>query len=114
MREPSINDFQVSVEDVGAFVFAKRTMADEFKIRAEYVRLTEGIPAQGEDDILALAAEAMSVLRVLTVRAPDGWSLDTLDPFDPDSYAKLLKVWGALRDKEVTFRPARAGGEAEG
>ena len=47
----------------------------------------------------------LSSLKVLTVRAPEGWSLDELDPLDPASYEKLRKVHKALSDKESSFRP---------
>lgn len=101
-RLPAATDFHVPVDGIGTFSFAKRMMRDELRIAAEFSRLTEGVDSP--TPFLATVAGWISQLRVLTVDAPDGWDLDALDPLDPESYAKLLKVHGALREKEDSFR----------
>lgn len=111
-RLPAATDFHVSVEGIGTFSFGKRTMRDELRIAAEFSRLTEGVDSP--TPFLATVAGWISQLRVLTVSAPDGWDLDALDPLDSDSYAKLLKVHGALREKEGSFRRGKnAAGESD-
>lgn len=108
-REPRTTDFVAQVDGVGIFTFAKRDMRDNFKVRAEYVRLTEGVTPTGDDDFMDIFAGAVAAIKVLTVEAPAGWEIDALDPFDDENYGKVMKVWEALRGKELTFRPNRAG-----
>lgn len=112
MRAAHPTDFTLDVEDIGRFVFGRRQMADEIKIHVEYARLTEAVtPTAWLDQV----ATWLSTLKVMTVRAPDGWNLDEMDPLDDETYAKMLKVYAALTAKEGSFRrgPAK-GGEAAG
>lgn len=101
MRTPNPRDFEVIVPDVGRFVFGYRVMRDETKIQAEYARIVDGTRPT---DWLHILAGWLSVLKVLTVEAPDDWDLDEMDPHDDDEYAKLSKVFDALRAKEAYFR----------
>ena len=101
LRKSSTTDFIVDVPDVGQFVFAKRTMRDELAIQVEYAKIIDGAPAT---EWLQAVGGWISTLRVLTVRAPDGWNLDELDPLDDGTYAKLANVHGELRNKERSFR----------
>lgn len=114
-RAAKPTDFVLPVDGLGTFTFAKRNFRDEIACSVEYARLTEGEAAILDEGTL-LYCSALSDLKVLTVTAPDGWKadqLDDLDPFDENDYARVLKVWGALRDKEKTFRRgAGQGGEA--
>ena len=113
MHAPGATDFYVEVEPIGTFTFAKRTMRDELRILAEVSRLTEGVESPTAQ--LSVLAGWLAPLKVLTVRAPEGWDLETLDPLDPESYQKLIKVYGALRDKEGSFRRGTSGdGEGGG
>lgn len=106
-------DFVVPVDGIGVFTFAKKSLRDQFAIEAEYSRLTEGLDSV--TTFLWNIATATSTLVVLTVSAPPGWDIETLDPEDPESYLKLMKVWGALRDKQAAFRQAaKKPGEGEG
>lgn len=102
MRAAAQTDFYVPVEGVGQFRFGKRMMRDEMRINVEYSRLTEGI--ETPTSYLDLVATWMSTLKVLTVEAPAGWDVDEMDPLDDDTYAKLMKVFTALREKEGSFR----------
>lgn len=113
-RAPQLTDFIVNVDGVGRFVFAKRTMRDEISIQVEYAKMLDGVePTQW----LSVVCGWLSVLSVLTVRAPDGWSLDLddLDPMDPEVYERLSKVHAALVEQERSFRPGpKPRGEAGG
>lgn len=107
-REGSTTDFDVDVEGVGNFSFAKRTMRDEIKIQVEYARIIEGVEPT---DWLATIGGWISVFKVLTVRAPDGWDVDNMDPLESETYAKMAKVHAALVAKERSFR--RPNGEGQ-
>lgn len=114
-REGLDTDFDIDVEGVGSFTFGKRNMRDEIKIQVEYARFIEGVEPT---EWLALVAGWISTLKVMTVRAPDGWDLEQLDPMDDNTYAKLQKVNKALDAKERSFRgikpkdPEKAGQSA--
>ena len=107
-RKPQPTDFPVDVPDVGRFTFAKRRMDDEFAIQVAYARRIDGI--QFPTDWLELVGTWLATLSVLTVRGPEGWNLEEMDPLDPDTYAKLKKVYDSLREKEQSFRPKPVGG----
>jgi hypothetical protein len=93
--------YPLEVEDIGRFVFRKRRIPDQVKIESEANRMTGGLI----DDLdLQNVCIAYQTLKHLTVTSPEGWDLDDIDPLDPDDTAKMWKVWGALRDKERTFR----------
>lgn len=105
--------YTITVDGVGTFTFAKRSMRSNLAIAAEYSRLTEGV--ENPVPFLDTVATWMSTLKVLTVAAPDGWVLDDMDPEDEDTYTKLGRVYGALRNKEGSFRrPADPLGQAAG
>lgn len=105
-----VQQFPVEVEGIGVFMFARRTMRHEFKIQAEYSRLTEGVDTPTAN--LEYIAGVFSTLRVLTVQAPDGWSLDALDPLEQEDFEKVMLVHSALRAKEGSFRRKKAAGGA--
>lgn len=101
-RAAAPGDFQIQVEGLGSFTFARRTMRDEFAIAAEYSRLTEGV--QTPTDFLHYYARAFSTIKVLQVVGPDGWNVDQLDPQEDASYAQMIGVFDALRAQEADFR----------
>jgi hypothetical protein len=112
-RPPSPTDFTLHVEGVGSFVFGYRKMPDELKIAAEFSRICEGVDKPNE--FLQLVGNWIATLRVLTVRGPEGWDLDELDPLSDEDYAKLAKVYSALRAKEDSFRSGKKqAGEGKG
>lgn len=112
MRTPRETDFTVNVEGVGTFTFARRTMRDEIAIQVEYARILDGVTPTAW---LEAVGGWLSVLRVLTVRAPEGWDLDNLDPLESEDYAKLHNVYQALVEKERSFRrKPEPGGEGKG
>ena len=94
-------DFTVKVDGVGTFTFGRRTMRDEIAIQVEYARIIDGVEPTAW---LQAVGGWLSVLRTLTVRAPEGWDLDTMDPLDDETYARLSKVYEALVDQERSFR----------
>ena len=104
-RAPSLSDFNVSVEGVGNFTFARRKMDDEIAVQVEFARMINGVEPTAW---LQAVCGWLAALRVLTVRSPDGWSLDDLDPLEDDVYARLSKVHAALVEKERSFRRGRA------
>lgn len=100
-REAQKTDFSVDVEGIGTFIFARRTMRDEIRIQREFARIIDGVEPTAW---LAQVGGWLSDLGVLTVEAPEDWDIDGMDPLDDETYAKLLKVHTALREKEGSFR----------
>lgn len=98
----------IEVPNVGAFTFRRRVMRDEFKIGAEYSRLTEGVATPSS--WLDMFATAFSTLKVLTAEAPAGWNLEEMEPDDNNTYRKILEVYGALRAAEARFRSGSGAG----
>lgn len=112
MRAASASDFTVQVEDVGTFQVGRRQMKDHLKIQVQYADIVEGvIPTPWLHEL----ATHLSTLRVLVVRSPEGFDLETLDPLDPATFDRLRKVYAAIAAKEDSFRPgAKAAGEGAG
>lgn len=116
MRASAATDFPVDVPGLGTFLFARRKMADELRIQAQYRRFTDGLDDPGAP--LALVAQWLATLSVLMVSAPPGSeyaNLLELDPLDEKVYADLDSIYRSLSEKEGSFR-GRAGarGAAEG
>ena len=102
LAAPGAKQFDVHVDEVGTFTFARRNMRAEIAIAAEYSRLTEGVAQPSA--FLDTVAGWISTLKTLTLVAPSGWDIEELDPLDDEAYALLLKVHAALREKEGSFR----------
>lgn len=113
-RPASQNDFTVDVEGIGSFIFGRRTGRDRFRIAADYHRLTEGLEVA--DSEFGLTAEAFATVKNLLVEGPAdvvaSIDLDAPASMDPDADSKLLRVFFALRQKELSFRPG-AGKDGE-
>jgi hypothetical protein len=110
MRTSSDTDFNVDVEGIGRFVFARRTISDNPKIRSRYNVLTEGnySPDGMMWDAFALG---LVTLQTLMVSSPDAFNLDTLDPLmDDDCEKTVVKIVAALYAKEQSFRRSQAQG----
>lgn len=105
LMNTSPNEFTVTVDGIGAFTFARRNMRRECAIGAEYSRIIEGVPTP--TPWLDTVAGWIAALKVLTLKAPEGWDIDELDPLDDESYAKLGKVHASLREKEGSFRSGK-------
>lgn len=109
-RQPQETDFIVPVDNVGTFTFGKRTMRDEVAIQVEFARIIDGVEPTSW---LQAVGGWLSTFKVLTVRAPAGWDVETLDPLDPETYAKMNRVYDALTEKERSFR-RKPGVDGEG
>ncbi|HET8550853.1 MAG TPA: hypothetical protein VFM97_00065 [Gammaproteobacteria bacterium] len=95
-------NFTIDVDGVGTFVCRRRVMRDEFRIDAEYSRLTEGVEMPSRK--LDATASMTATLKVQVVEAPEGWDLEKMDPLDPETYQRLLNVYTALMEREAFFR----------
>jgi hypothetical protein len=108
--------FTIDVDGVGTFTFRRRVLRDEFRISAEYTRLTEGV--ENPPEWLDNFADAVASIKALVVDAPEGWGkgeIDNLDPYDESTYKNIVAVRTALHEKEFFFRaPGKAGSEAQG
>ena len=107
MRAPSLSDFPIVVDGVGAFSFARRTLGDAIKIRGDYLRLC-GELGEGDKEISAYA-NIISSLNVLCVSAPAGWEdIELLDlTGDDDVLNRLIELFEKLRGAEDSFRQAK-------
>lgn len=114
-RDASGSDFYVDVEGIGKFSFARRAMRDVYRIRGLYGSLTDGFYDE-VGNFADLSALGYATIKVLVVSQPDGFDIDKLDPLlDDDCDAKVMKVFSALREKELSFRPQPAAdGEGTG
>lgn len=111
-RIGSPNDFEVKVEGIGTFTFGRRKLSDEVAIQVEYARIIDGVQPT---EWLSLVAGWLSAFKVLTVRAPEGWNIEEMDPLDDNTYSKLSRVHAALVEKERSFRKgAQSNGEGAG
>lgn len=107
----------VPVEGIGVFTFAMRSLERQFRIEAEYCRLTEGLPQV--TTFLGNLAQSVADLSCLVISGPKGWdskeAILAKDAFDADTYKDLQRVWSALCDKEAEFRgqpaPSQEGGQ---
>jgi hypothetical protein len=117
MRKASKSDFYVEVDGVGRFSFARRSPQDVYRIRTETNTLTDGF--EDKNGNMDLGAFMFATLKVLMVSAPEGFAgasstaeppiapdLNTLDPVMDDTWEdKIINIYKALRDKELSFRP---------
>ena len=106
-------DYTVKVEGVGSFTFGRRAMRDEIDIQVAYARIIDGVEPTAW---LQTVGGWIATFNVLTVRAPSDWNIETMDPTDPATYAKMRIVHEALSEKEGSFRrstePASQGSGA--
>lgn len=94
-------DFILKVDDIGTFTFAKRSMRDEIAIQVEFAKLIDGAEPTAW---LQAVCGWISTFRVLTVRAPEGWDIDAMDPLEDETYGKMRTVFTAMTAKEGSFR----------
>lgn len=101
-RAPSATDFTVSVEGLGDFTFARRTIPDALRIRGLFGQFA----VNDADAELAGAANAYATVCVLCTQTPEGFG-DFADydlVADKDGLVKLFRVYEALVAKEDSFR----------
>ena len=105
------NTYVVNVPNIGTFEIRKRTLGVQMKIHAELNRLTEGAPLSTLSDWFIDLCGLVAELKGLIIKAPDGWSMDDLDPLD-DGYDRLRAVYRAIRVQEDSFRTQAKGSQA--
>lgn len=110
-RKPTSTDFDVVVDGVGTFRFGRRTFRDRFSISARYSDLTEGVktPTQWLD----IFASAVATISVLVVSVPEGFDIESLDPYDGAGDKEILAIYTALSAMEDDFRKKSGKGSAE-
>lgn len=109
-RTASPSDFQVDVPGLGTFTFARRTQRDVYRIRGEYNKLTGG-NYDDDGNFGDLPALAYVTVGTLVVEQPAGFDFARLDPLlDEACDEKVLKIFMALREKELSFRPGAGAG----
>jgi hypothetical protein len=105
-REAQDSDFQVEVEGFGVFQFARRTVKDSFKIRGRYAQITGGNYDE-KGRAADYSALAFVTIETLLVDAPRSFSLDADPLMDEKWDVPFMRVFSALRTKELSFRPAK-------
>jgi hypothetical protein len=105
--------YVVNVPDVGTFEVRKRTLRVQMAIHAELNRLTEGAPLATLSDWFIDLCGLVAELKGLIIKAPDGWSMEDIDPLD-DGYDRLRAVYRAIRTQEDSFRTQAKGDQATG
>lgn len=101
-------DFTIDVDGMGRFTFGRRTQRDKYKIRGLYAEMTNAnwLPDGSPGD---MEAWFHANVEVLAVEFPDNFSLEKLDPLtDKESDERLMQIYLALREKELSFRPKPA------
>jgi hypothetical protein len=111
-RTAAASDFQVDVEGLGTFTFGRRTQQDVFRIRGDYTRVT-GANFDGDGNASDMPALAYATITVLLVEAPSGFKLEADPLLEDDWEVRLLRVFHALREKELSFRPQLREGSEE-
>lgn len=107
MRQAKENDIKVDVPEYGSFTFARRQKEDVYKIRSRYAVLTES-NYNPDGSVADLGALALVTLQTLMTSAPEGFTLDDLDPLmDDDFEKKLFAIFGVLRVREAAFNPKK-------
>jgi hypothetical protein len=95
------NTHEVEVPDIGTFTFRRRTPRLSMQTVSAAIDFI-GEPARTSWQ--SLAGTIFGTLKVLTVSAPKGWDLDTMDPLDPEDFEKVQRVSEALTAAEARFR----------
>lgn len=109
MRVANASDFVVDVEGIGRFKFARRTQKDKYLIRSLYSKLTNDF--YREDGTAGdMEAWMHATIAVLVVEEPvETFSIEKLDPLVDDALGeKIEKIFMALRQQELSFRPRPA------
>lgn len=109
-RKPSLTDYPIEVEGVGTFIIARRKMKDEIEIQRGIARILDGVDAT---NWLNNIGSWMSTIEVLTVKYPEGFDLEELDPTDEQTYINLSNIYAEIRTAEARFRGDNAKGSEE-
>jgi hypothetical protein len=113
-RTANATDFAVDVDRQGRFIFARRSVGDIYKIRGRYHQATDGF-YDADGNMADISALAYVTIQTLMVSGPEGFDVDLIDPLLDDDYdTKILAIWRALRNKELSFRPKQDKVSKEG
>jgi hypothetical protein len=98
----------IEVPDLGTFKFRHRTIKDQLWIEREAMEMLGG---ETESAHLRSCAIALATVERLTIEAPDGWDIQTVDPLDGGAVSEVYRVFGELVSTESRFRgrPLPAG-----
>lgn len=112
-RLPSKTDFPVEVPGVGRYMFARRNLRDNASIRGQYSALTSGnYDADGNmADLVSLSLVTIDTLMVSAPPKGDPADWDLLA--DTQAEERLVKVYLALREMELSFRPGKSTAQAD-
>jgi hypothetical protein len=113
MRAPKDTDFNVELEGLGKFRFARRTFGDRIKIRGEVARLSRDFG----DDLDAVAeVTVVAVYKTLLVACPPGWEdIESIDLVsNPQAEEQAWQLFLKLQEAEETFRKGRDVAGKEG
>ena len=107
-------DFTLDVDGIGRFIFGRRTQRDQYRIRGLYAQMT-GSHWREDGTVGDYEAWMHANIEVMTVEFPATFSLDKLDPLvdDTEKDDRLMRIYNALREKELSFRPKPADGGAK-
>lgn len=110
MRERSEDDFKIHLEEVGEFTYAQRTLGDSLKIRAEFIRLLEGIDPDADGELSGFA-NIFATHKILVTSCPAGWENLALvkESAHPEVIGVVLRLWKQLEETEDSFRQGAAG-----
>lgn len=111
-RKAAVTDFTVDVPEVGRFTFGMRKLGDELEVQKHYSRTLDG--DEHPTEWLSTLAGWLATLTVMTVRAPEGWDIEGMDPTDQETYARLAQVYTAFVEKERSFRREQKLGRQAG
>lgn len=99
--------YRVEIDGWGEFVVNRLTMGRNMEVAAEYERHLRGM--QNTTREFRALANTMATAKVLVAVAPEGWSLDDLDPLDPQTYERLFDLASKIDQQERFFRSAPGG-----
>jgi hypothetical protein len=107
-HDSSLTDFTVDVPGIGQFVFARRGVRDAFRIRGAYAQIT-GSHYTVDGRMADISALGFATIITLMVEGPKGFNIEALDPLEDEDFDKtIMKIFAALRDKEVSFSSKNA------
>lgn len=91
----------VDVDGVGQFEFHHRTLTLQVGVEAILNRMLDG-PVS--DEKLLYVARAISTVKKLAIKWPEGFDLEAIDPIDENEVGSVLKAYGGLLEAEANFR----------
>lgn len=95
--------YVLDLDGVGQFEVLRLTQRQRLRVLTEQARLTEGL--EDLPETLMQEASITAAVKVLVVKAPEGWDVDLIDPLDEDgSYSAMQRLYAAISEREQRFR----------